>query len=172
VKAPPITQSADIEALVHEHQGALRGYLTYLGCPRNLVDDQVQETFLTFLSAEFEHRGTHATASYLRTIARHLFLKGLRRKRLEPPSMDMSAAEELWAEHQVEDSGAGYLEALRSCFSGLDAKVRETLNLRYGSSLGRGAIADQLDLSESGVHSILVRARRRLRSCIERRLEA
>ena len=86
--------------------------------------------------------------------------------------MDMSAAEDLWAEHQAEDSGSGYLEALRSCFSGLDTKVRETLNLRYGSSLGRDAIADQLDLSESGVHSILVRARRRLRSCIERRLEA
>ena len=170
VKATSTSSSSRVEALVHAHQGALRGYLAYLGCPRGLLDDLVQETFLSFLTAQFEDRGESATSSYLRAIARHLFLKGLRRKRIEPLAMDLAAAEEVWAEHESEDGGEAYLEALELCWEGLESKARHTLELRYRSGLGRMDIARTLGMGESGVHSILVRAKRRLRACIERRL--
>ena len=32
-------QVRKLEALVRHHQGALRGYLTFLGCPRDWRDD-------------------------------------------------------------------------------------------------------------------------------------
>ncbi|MEM9381791.1 MAG: sigma-70 family RNA polymerase sigma factor [Planctomycetota bacterium] len=161
-----------VEALVVAHQGAVRGFLGYLGCPRSHVDDLVQETFLTFLSARFEERDARATARYLRSIARHLFLKSLRRLDRDPPAIDLDAAESVWAEFQDDGGGAPYLDALRRCLSGVTGRARDALELRYAGDLGRAAIARRLELSESGVHSILVRARRRLRECVERRLGA
>lgn len=171
MKAASAVSSSRVEALVHAHQGALRGYLDFLGCPAQLLDDLVQETFLAFLSSRFEDRGERQTSSYLRAIARHLFLKGLRRRHIEPLAMDLSAAEEVWAETQECDGGEAYMEALRRCWEGLDGKVRRALELRYTSNLARVDIARSLGIGESGVHSILVRAKRRLRACIERRME-
>ena len=154
------------------HQGAVRGYLRYLGCPSSLVDDLAQETFLTLLSAQFEERDEHSTARFLRTIARHLFLKSLRRLDRDPPSLDLDEAESVWVEFQEDEGGAPYLDALRRCLTAIKGRAKAVLELRYTGNLGRAAIAGQLELSESGVHSILVRARRQLRECVERRVEA
>ena len=47
-----------------------------------------------------EHRGWVSDES-LRAIARHLFLKLLRRKRLEPPAMDLASAGDLKEKQEV-----------------------------------------------------------------------
>lgn len=169
--APPGALDGDgVEALVREHERGLRGFLRYLGCPTGEVDDLLQETFLTFLSADFERREPRATARYLRSIGRHLFLKGLRRRERQAPALDMAEAEAVWAGFQEEGGGAPYLEALRRCLEGLGGRARRALELRYAADMGQAAIAARLEMAESGVHSILVRARRRLRECLDRRL--
>lgn len=160
-----------VEALVREHQSAVRGFLRYLGCPSRSVDDIAQETFLTFLSARFEQRSERSTARYLRSIARHLFLKSLRRLDRDPPSLDLDAAEAAWVRYHEDERGP-YLEALRGCLAGLKGKAQRALKLRYDSDLGQADIAQRLELSESGVHSLLVRARRKLRECVEGKLGA
>lgn len=170
--APGAPDGAAVEALVRAHEGDLRGFLRYLGCPSAEVDDLLQETFLTFLSARFEERDDRSTARFLRSIARHLFLKSLRRRDRQPPSLDLEAAESVWARFQDDGGGAPYLDALRRCLGALQGRAKEALELRYASGMARSAIADRLELSESGVHSILVRARRRLRECVARRTEA
>ncbi|MEM9802532.1 MAG: sigma-70 family RNA polymerase sigma factor [Planctomycetota bacterium] len=170
--APGGLDGESVERLVLAHQGPLRAFLRYLGCPSGVVDDLVQETFLTFLSAEFEVRDERSTARYLRTIARHLFLKSLRRLDRDPPQLDLEAADDVWAEFQEDAGGVPYLDALRRCLHGVQGRARVALDLRYSDNLGRAAIARQLKITESGVHSILVRARRRLRECVERRLRA
>ncbi len=48
-------------------------------------------------------------------------------------------------------------------------RAAEVLRLRYGESQRRAAIAGRLGLTESGVKSILVRTRAKLRDCVERR---
>jgi sensor domain CHASE-containing protein len=48
--------------------------------------------------------------------------------------------------------------------------AQHVLRLRYGGSVPRTTIAERLGMSEAGVKSIIVRARRRLRECVERRL--
>lgn len=161
-----------MEQLVLAHQGAVRGFLRYLGCPASLVDDLVQETFLTLLSAQFEERDARSTGRFLCTIARHLFLKSLRRLDRDPPSMDLDEAQLVWTEFQADDGGTPYLDALRRCMTAIKGRAKAVLELRYTANVGHGAIAAQLKLSESGVHSILVRARRQLRECVERRIEA
>ncbi|MEM8710943.1 MAG: sigma-70 family RNA polymerase sigma factor [Planctomycetota bacterium] len=176
VEPPPLslgdTLDGDaIEALVREHQGPVRSFLRYLGCPKSTVDDLVQETFLTLLDSTFEVRDQRSTARYLRSIARFRYLKSLRRLDREPPALNLEAAENAWCDLREEDAGRPYMDALMKCLDGLRGRAREALDLRYGGGLGRTAIATRMALSESGVHSILVRARRRLRECVEGRLE-
>jgi RNA polymerase sigma-70 factor (ECF subfamily) len=170
VKALPTAKTQAIEELVHRHQGALRGFLLFMGCPPRLLDDLLQDVFLSFLSADFDYRSDAATAAYLRSIARNLFLKALRRERRGPPVLDLDAAERAWVEFQGDDQGSRYVAALRECLRAVSQKAKEVLRLRYESALAREAIGARLGLSESGVKSILVRTRQRLRLCVERRL--
>jgi RNA polymerase sigma-70 factor (ECF subfamily) len=170
VKAVSNQRAALVEALVRRHQDSVRGFLLFLGCPPSRVDDLVQDAFLSVLSAQFEERSDAATAAYLRKVARNLFLKWLRKERRQPVVVDLEGAETAFEEFEGDDGGDSYVAALRQCLVGMDERAREVLGLRYRSNLRRTAIAGRLGLSESGVKSILVRTRKRLRACVERRL--
>lgn len=170
MKAISTRHAPDVEALVRRHQGAVRGYLLFLGCPSDRVDDLVQDVFLSVLSSRFEHRADPATAAFLRKVARHLFLKVMQRERRQLALADLAGAELAWSEFERDDGGEGYLAALRQCLRGLRGRPEEALRMRYAQSLALALIAERLRMSESGVKSILVRTRRKLRDCIERRL--
>jgi RNA polymerase sigma-70 factor, ECF subfamily len=167
--AIPTLDAHRIEQLVRKHQSHLRGFLTYLGCPRPMLDDLIQETFLSVLSSRFEERGEHSTAAFLRTVARNLFLKAMRRERRQPRSMDLAGVEKAWVEFQGEDRGNSYLTALRDCLRRVGGRPAKVLEMRYRGNMRRAAIASHLGLSESGIKSILVRTRRKLRECVERK---
>jgi RNA polymerase sigma-70 factor (ECF subfamily) len=162
---------AEITLLVARHQRGVAAYLGSLGCDGASVDDLVQETFLTLLSARFEPRSTAASAAFLRRIARNLFLKSLRRAGREIP--DLSAVETAWiALDEDSDAGESYLAAVRRCLAALSDRAREVLALRYRDGLDGAAIAERLALSLGGVKSILLRAKASLRGCIERTVRA
>lgn len=163
-------QGRRVEELVHRHQSSVRGFLCYLGCPAGMLDDLVQEVFLSFLSSRFQELGEASTSAFLRKVARHLFLKAMQRERRSPIVLDAAGAELAWVEFEGEDGGERYLTALRACLARLRGKAAEALGLRYRAGLSQAAIATELALSESGVKSLLVRARRKLRDCVERRL--
>ena len=163
-------QGRRVEELVRRHQPTVRGFLAYLGCPRGMLDDLVQEVFLSFLSSSFREVADASTAAFLRKIARHLLLKALQRERRSPVVLDALGAERAWVAFEGEDGGERHLTALRDCLGRLRGKPAEALALRYRSGLSQAAIAARLSLSESGVKSLLVRARRRLKECVERRL--
>ena len=171
MKAVSNQRAALVEQLVRRHQDSVRGFLLFLGCPTSHVDDLVQDAFLSVLSARFEERSEAATTAYLRRVARNLFLKVLRKERSQPVLAELEGAEAAWDEFEADDSGESYMAALRQCLASVDERAREVLGLRYRSNLRRAAIAGRLGLSESGVKSILVRTRKRLRACVERRLE-
>ncbi len=155
---------------MRQHQDSVRGFLLFVGCSPSRVDDLVQDTFLSLLCARFEDRGRAATAAYLRKVARNLFLKSLRKERRRPVIVDLDGAESAWTDFEADDQGESYMGALRQCLTKVDERGREVLGLRYSANLRRAAIAERLGLSESGVKSVLVRTRKRLRACIERRL--
>lgn len=159
-----------VEELVRRHQDGIRGFLLYQGCPPHLVEDLVQETFLAFLAARFEERSDPATAAFLRTVARHLFLKTMERERRAPSLMDEDAAEVAWVEFEGEDGGSSYLAAMRECLARLRGRAAEVVALRYRDGLRRTTIGERLGLTESGVKALLIRARAVLRECVERRL--
>lgn len=170
VKTLPTDETRRLEGLVRRHQSSVRGFLLFLGCPPSMVDDLVQDAFLAVFDARFEERSEAATGSFLRTVARNLFLKAVRREQLHAAVIESEGAERAWVEFESDDAGDGYLTALRRCLESVQGRAREILGLRYHSDLRRTAIANQLGMSESGVKSVLVRTRKRLRECIERKL--
>src|SRR6188768_1863340 len=120
-----------VEELVRRHQASVRGFLLFLGCPSHLVDDLVQEVFLSFLSSRFEHRADAATSAFLRKVARHLYLKAIERDRRAPLLFDVEEAERVWVRFEGEDAGASYLSAMRECVDKLRGRAAQVIQLRY-----------------------------------------
>ncbi len=168
----PLVQTWDetrIAHLVVHHQRGVAAYLLSIGCQADAVDDLVQETFLALLRSPFEERSPAATATFLRSIARNLFCKSLRRGRRE--FADLDAIDAAWVHFVGDDDGDSYLAALQQCLAELTATSREALSLRYRDGLAPSAIAARLQLSIGGTKSTLLRAKERLRACIRRKVQ-
>ena len=79
MKPTSVVEGLDLEGIVRAHQAELWRYLRFLGCEATLVDDLIQETFLSLLQKPFEDRGPATTAAYLRRVARNHYLMALRK---------------------------------------------------------------------------------------------
>ena len=157
-------------ALVQAHQAGVWRYLRYLGCEPNEADDLTQETLLVVLREGFEVRSPVQTAAYLRTVARNRMLMDRRKHRNKPLTVDLEAAEAVWAEVANEDGLNDYLLALGECLQqAVTPRVRRALELQYRDRADRAEIAAALDLAVEGVKTLLRRARSALRDCVERR---
>lgn len=158
---------ARITQLVVRHQRGVAASLASLGCAPANIEDLVQETFLTLLGLPFEERSPAATSAFLRRIARNLFLKSVRRRREIP---DLEAIDAAWVAFEGHDGGDTYLTALRQCLLGLNDSSRAALTMRYQDGLAAGEIAARLSLSLGGAKSLLLRAKERLRACIQKKV--
>jgi RNA polymerase sigma-70 factor (ECF subfamily) len=167
---PPVASwdEARITRFVMQHQQRLAVYLAMIGCPAAQIEDLVQDAFLAMFSSRFEERSRAASAAFLRRIARCLFLKSLRRPRLEV--QDLDALDGAWAAFEAGDDGEGCLAALRACLATLQEAGRAVLLLRYEERLGVDEIARRVGLARGGVRSALLRSKARLRACMQRRL--
>jgi len=168
-------EASAIETLVRIHQAELYRYLRYLGAQPATAADLVQETFLRAMRHGLrEGREPHATAAWLRAIARNAFYDHCRSRRRGPASLtteQLERAEKLWAEDFLrQGDGFDYLETLRECLETLSKHHRRVLDLRYRDGRSRAEMAETLGLSEDGVKSLLRRIRGRLAECIRKRL--
>ena len=158
-------------ALVRAHQGGVWRYLRFLGASATEADDLVQETFLAVLREGFEERSPAQTAAYLRTVARNRLLMARRKERNSPLTVDLEAAEAVWARVAGEDGLNDYLTALSHCLeAAVTPRVRRALELQYRQRASRAEIAAKLDLAVEGVKTLLRRGRSALRDCVERKL--
>ncbi len=167
---PSVSEGLDLEGIVRAHQAEIWRYLRFLGCEPALVDDIVQETFLSILERPFEDRSHVSTAAYLRRVARNLYLMSLRKSARAPVFEDLEAADRVWSRYAREDGGENYVQTLRECFGHLKHKARESLMLRFREGLSRVQIATKLGMTENGTKSLMRRARQMLRDCVTRRM--
>jgi RNA polymerase sigma-70 factor (ECF subfamily) len=79
VKAAFMSAGLDLASLVKNHQAGVWRYLRALGCDPSEADELTQETFVAVLERPFEDYHPAATAAYLRTVARNLFLTARRK---------------------------------------------------------------------------------------------
>jgi len=156
----------DVVRLVQAHQREVWRYLRFLGASTELADDLTQDTFLQLLRAPFAERDPAATAGWLRTVARNLYVKSFRR----PPfaSAELDAMEASWGTFAGDDGGEGSLARLRHCVQQLAGRARDVVRLHYEERRSRADIGARLGIGEDGVKSLLRRTRAALRACIER----
>ena len=153
-----------------DEQVRLRRYLRFLGCPRDAVDDLVQEVQLAALRARPAARGD-VPVSWLLATARNQLRKHWRTLGRRRERADIDRLDRMWRQH-VEDGGDERLDALRSCLQSLPARSRAVLRMRYGDGLARDRIAQRLGLGVEGTKSLLARVRAALVACIDRRIRA
>ena len=148
-------------------RAALLRYVRLLGAVPDHAEDLVQEAFAIALArADFDARVPGAAFTFLRTTARHLWL---RRCRGRPPLHDVADVDAVWDE-RCADGGDAYVGALRACVDRLPARSRRLLAATYGAGAGRADAAAALAMSRDGVKSALRRLRAFLHDCIARRL--
>jgi RNA polymerase sigma-70 factor (ECF subfamily) len=159
--------------LVQTHQVGVWRYVCFLGAERTEADDITQETFLAIARAAFVERDERQTAGYLRVVARNQLLALRRRQRREISTVELEAADSVWAAAAGPDGNlTGYLDALRDCLAGLEGRSRQAIDLHYRDGADREAIATALDMKPDGVKTLLRRTRQLLRECIERKLNS
>jgi len=172
--AAPANVSLDpdtVVRIVEEHEAGLWRYLRFLGCEPARAEDLAQETFVKFLEKPFEERSRGETASYLRSIARNLFLASTRKTSRVLILDDLGLADAVWVEEgRDEDDGEDRLRALQACLDRVRGRSREALELRYRRRRSMADIAGDLSISEANVRVILHRARQALRRCLEKKL--
>ena len=145
-------------ALVERHRPALARYLRVLGARADELDDLLQESFLVLLDRSFVFTGDGQTRTFLRTTARHLFLR--RHRNLLP---QVEAADQVWDRRCVEDDGDGYVDALRTCLQALPARSRALVLECHEPDAVRDVVARRFGLSTEGVKTALRRLRATLR---------
>lgn len=160
----------DLETLVRRHQVGVWRYLRALGADANVAEDLLQETFLVAFDKLVEDRGPAAVASFLRTVAKNLFLRHRRdHDRREAALVEL--ADRLWQRDCAADEGDMWLAALRDCLRRVDGRSAEAVELFYRQSLSREDVAERLGLKGTGLKTLLQRLRAGLRGCIEKRIQ-
>jgi RNA polymerase sigma-70 factor (ECF subfamily) len=161
----------DLASLIARHQADVWRYVRFLGAERGEAEDLTQETFLAVARSEFAQRDDRQTSGYLRVVARNQLLALRRRQRREVNTVELEAADSVWAAAAgIDGSLTNYLEALRECVGGLEGRARQAIDLQYRDEAGREEIAAALDMKPDGVKTLLRRTRQLLRECVERKL--
>lgn len=167
----PTMAPIDLAALVDQHQADVWRYLRYLGADRADADDLTQETFLVVSRSKFEQRSDRETSAYLRSIARNqlLMLRRLQRRAID--TVQLEAAEQVWAAHVPDEGMNPILSTLADCLKTIDGRAREAIHLFYREDLSRKAMAAALSMKPEGIKTLLRRTRDALRDCIERKTD-
>ncbi|MBL8735102.1 MAG: sigma-70 family RNA polymerase sigma factor [Planctomycetes bacterium] len=156
-----------LTALLAEHQRPLWRYLRLLGADPDEADDLLQDTFVAFATRAGE-RPLAAPGAFLRGIARNLLLTARRKSRRRPPTDDWASAVDQLAEQHGDAFADTQVEALRDCLQRLPERARQAVQWHHVEGLSRRDTATRLGLGDEGTKSLLQRARRLLRDCLER----
>jgi RNA polymerase sigma-70 factor (ECF subfamily) len=162
----------DAARLIREHQAGVWRYLRVLGCSPELAEDLTQETFLAILQRPFIDNGPHATAAYLREVAKNLYISHQRRAGRYVLVEDVEDIDSTWDRWAGKDDGEALFSALQNCLEGLSERARTALDLRFREECSREQIAAAVEMSEDGAKNLLQRSKQFLRECIERKLGA
>jgi RNA polymerase sigma-70 factor (ECF subfamily) len=169
--APDPEQLALVQELFLQHLPALRGFVLSLVSDFSLVDDVVQETFLTVNAKAASFKPGTNFRAWVLTIARYKVLQALARTRLEqhlsPDVVEALAADESAVTWHSEEQ----LRLLAACLEKLAPQARRTIELRYQQAHRPPEIAQLMNWTVESVGVTLSRARQFLRECVARGLK-
>lgn len=129
----------------------------------------MQEAFLVALRRpDFDETSAAAVFTFLRTTARHLWLRSTKRTINE---RQLDEADEIWDRRCGDGLGDDYVAALQRCLATLPERSQQLLQATYSDGDGRVAAAARFGLGVDGVKSALRRLRTWLHDCITVRMQ-
>ena len=171
------SSAADSEHLIHvqglflQHLPALRGFLVSLVSDFSLVDDIVQETFLTVTAKASAYQTGSNFRAWAWTIARFKALQAIKNALPLEQRLEADVVEALCAHHAAETWFAeDQLRHLALCLKSLAPKALKVVELRYQQAHLPQEIARRMGWTVDSVHVALSRARVVLRDCITDRM--
>lgn len=174
--ADPNTRAWFLER-VHHEQLRLRASIRALGIRSEAVDDLAQEALLIALERvdEFDREGGDFGA-WVRQIARMVVANERRKEDRRSRILSDHVTDLLLESYRVVTSAEERHEreeevaALRMCLAELPKPSRELLQRRYFDDLSPGAIGNLTGRPSHQIRQALLRLRRALLECVERRL--
>ena len=168
---------AVVQMLVEEYQDRLVRYLVYVLGRRDGVDDLVQETWLRVMERGKSYDGRSRFEPWLFTVARHLAIDFLRRRREVSLDADDEAGPVVAA--PVSEKPSPFVlaartedaERLAAALQGLQAVTREALVLRFMEDLSLQEIAAVVNAPVPTVAARIYRGLAALRSQMEEKHE-
>lgn len=156
------------EALYERHSSRILGFCRYRLRNREEAEDAVQTTFLYAFNGLNRGVEPQAELPWLLKIAEnvcHSRVRAARRRsRVETP-VDLQESQDYTpAPHRVADELIGIKDALAS----IPESQRRAIVLREWKGLSYREIADELELSQAAVETLLFRARRSVAKALER----
>lgn len=152
--------SAAFEALVRQHQSALRGFLRRLTRGDHaLADDLAQESFIEAWRKIDQFRGEGTFAGWLARIAYRRYLMWARQRKLEQLDEDADIPDRSVAPDQRLD--------LEKAMAWLSLAERAALTLCYAQEYTQEEAAEILGLPLGTLKSHVARGRERLRKLLE-----
>lgn len=155
-------------------RSSLVRFLRWLGADRELAADLAHEAMLRLLQAPPDAKDEATVASWLRRVARNLFISARTRAREGVPLDDIALLDAAWRKFTAEDRDAGdaRLRALESCLGTLSDRTRQALALHYRHGLTHEELASALGMRVAGTRRLLERARLALATCIAAGVDA
>jgi len=152
------------------HQGVLRVYLLAATGDAVEADDLLQDVSIVLWEHFYEFDEARPFRNWALGVARIEVLKWrqqrARRREVLSEEVLESMAE---AADELEQAVGEQRGLLRVCLEDLAAGVREVVKLRYMDALSIAGIAARTGRSGEAIEMVLVRARRVLRECVERK---
>lgn len=159
-----------IQRLFLQHAAHIRGFVVALLPDAAMVDDVVQETFLTVTAKAATFDPSRDFVAWACGIARMKVREAGRRaaRQWRPLSDDVIDALAASAPPQGEDDVR--LALLAECVGKLPEQSRRVIDLRYQQSQKPEEIARRMAWGVESVYVALSRARAALRQCVNRKL--
>jgi RNA polymerase sigma-70 factor (ECF subfamily) len=152
-------------------ESVLRAYLLAATGDMHAADDLLQEVSSVLCEKFGEYDEERPFRAWAMGVARLEVLKW--RQRLAR-SRETLSVETLGVLADAAEEHAGEIDErllhLRHCVEALRERIREVLRLRYWQALPIRQVAERLGRSVAAIEMTLVRARRGLRRCVEKRL--
>jgi len=160
--------------LVKEHQVALRSFVRRLGVRSDAVDDLAQETFLlAYHELDRFHEGEDF-GKWLRGIARNLVKNEMRKLARRCRITDEELTQHLIMKSDEKMSENTYdnedISALQECMNQLTDRSKGLVSGKYKEGSSALLLAEKFEMTATAVRLALMRVRRQLKGCIEKRV--
>ena len=155
------------------HQNRLYGYVFSLLGDHSRTADVLQETNIVLWRKIDEFQADKAFLPWAFTIARFQVLAHLRDRKRDRLLLDAELVETISVETERQAEHLDqFREALRPCMGTLSDGNRDLVERRYFRAMSIAEIAQEVDRTASAVKVALLRSRRHLSECIQRRMLA